>query len=244
MWQCPSFSLLANDLTLRDLNPPRCFSLSLSAPQLSPSHPEESDFSLFHSLSSHCSISLHKSVGTVDSPPSSPSAQWQPLALLRKIETRSCFAGCRLTWALIVCVCELESSEASALHSQLHDMIDTSSHWSYSYPMLCTGLCSSYAEVECVLRHQIWLFYVVLCCLSCQVLNWVKCNSVFFFVLFCFLFLCNVYTTSCLALYLWLPSFWAGTVLPNVNADCFTPDVVYSGDIFMSKKRWILYFPL
>ena len=33
--------------------------------------------------------------------------------------------------------------------------------------------------------------------------------------------------------------FCAGT---EVNADCFAPDV--DGDIFMSKKRLILYFPL
>lgn len=31
-------------------------------------------------------------------------------------------------------------------------------------------------------------------------------------------------------------AFSAGTVLPDVIADCFTPDV-NSGDIFMSKKK-------
>lgn len=60
------------------------------------------------------------------------SHQHNVLAFLRKWKQVLSCKSCRL--ALSVCICGLESSEASALRSQLHDMIDTLS-WFLSHVM-------------------------------------------------------------------------------------------------------------
>lgn len=78
--------------------------------------------------------------------------------------------------ALIVCICGLESSEASALRSQLHDMIDALSRF------------SSHVQ-EFDLAMTLDMIVVV----AYHVRFWTgekKCNSVFliFFFLFCAMF--------------------------------------------------------
>ena len=117
-------------------------------------------------------------------------------------------AGFCLARALIVC-----GLEASALRSRLHDMIDA-----LTLIPCCVQECDADG------------FMLLLPIMSRSGL----CGKCFLFF-FCF---CAMFSPLLLLRTLFVTSWLSeqGLFLPDVNADCFTPDV-YSGDIFMSKKR-------
>ncbi len=156
------------------------------------SPPPFSDCCLFHALSSYCSISpsansrfsYRKNPQSTRPPLLSVSATF--LALLWNWKQVVSCKDRRSACALIVCVCGLGSSEASALRSELHDMIDT-------FELILIPCCvQDLAMLKwSVLRHQIWLFYVAVAC-HVRFLDWVKWNSVWFLFGVFFLFSCNV----------------------------------------------------
>ena len=130
-------------------------------------------------------------------------------------------------------LCALESSGASALHGRLHDMIDASS-WFSSRVRCRAGVWPS-----CDIRYDCSMLLLPI--MSGFGLG--KVYSVLLLLFYLFFIFCSCAMFSPLVASHFICDLWAGTALPEVNADCLTPDVD-SGDIFMSKKRWILYFPL
>lgn len=194
LWQCPSFSLLPKWRFCWFVFGPVTVGpdSSLSAPQSSPI----SDCCLFHALSSHCSISPRTSANSRFSygknpqsipAPSSPSAQpffgfleeMDAGSVSQRLQIGRCTDRLHMWTRIFWSFCATQSTAWHDRHIEL---------------ILIPCCVQDLAMLKwSVLRHQMWLFYVVVA-YHVRFLDWVKCNSVChcWFFLFVFLFSCKV----------------------------------------------------
>lgn len=222
VWQCPSFSPFAK-WRLEFLVPSQS-DQTLSSSLCSPVAPSSLPAVASHRVQSVLVYSIRP-------PSSSSSPSAQPFWLSRENGSRFSLAeigsctDCLHTWTWIFwsfCI-----TQPTAWHDRHTELILIPRH---------------VQEFDLAMLHHIWLFYVVVA-YHVRFLDCVcKCNSVFLFVLF-FSF-CAMFSPLVASHFICdFLAFEQGLFCPmwmlTVSLQVFN-----SGDIFMSKKRWILYFPL